>query len=146
MDRLACDRIFVAVLERRSVTAAAQKLGVSSGQASKLISRLEEDSGVQLLHRTTGSVSPTEAGQAYYERIRSILDDLDGLDAAVQSASGAARGRLIMTVPVTFGIEILAPLFAQFAELHPGSGWMSVSRPSPRRSKRLASERATACG
>ena len=69
MDRLACDRMLVAVIERGSLSGAAQKLGVSSGQASKLVSRLEEELGVQLLHRTTRSVSPTEVGRAYFERI-----------------------------------------------------------------------------
>lgn len=119
MDRLACDRMFIAVVERHSLTAAAVKLGVSSGQASKLVSRLEEDLGVQLLHRTTRSVSTTEAGQAYYERIKSLLDDMDELDATIRSASGAPRGRLTMSVPITFGTQVLAPLLAEFAEAHP---------------------------
>lgn len=119
MDRLACDRMFIAVVERHSLTAAAEKLGVSSGQASKLVSRLEEDLGVQLLHRTTRSVSTTEAGQAYYERIKRLLDDMDELDATIRSSSGAPRGRLTMSVPITFGTQVLAPLLAEFAEAHP---------------------------
>ncbi|UJW84988.1 LysR family transcriptional regulator [Devosia sp. SL43] len=119
MDRLACDRMFIAVVERHSLTAAAVKLGVSSGQASKLVSRLEEDLGVQLLHRTTRSVSTTEAGQAYYERIKGLLDDMDELDATIRSASTAPRGRLAMSVPITFGTQVLAPLLAEFAEAHP---------------------------
>lgn len=119
MDRLACDRMFVAVVEKQSMTAAANKLGVSSGQASKLVSRLEQDLGVQLLHRTTRSVLPTEAGRAYFERIKSLLEDMDELDAAVRSVSGTPRGRLVMSVPMTFGTEVLAPLFAEFAELYP---------------------------
>ena len=119
MDRLSCDRMFIAVVERGSLSGAAQKLGVSSGQASKLVSRLEEDLGVQLLHRTTRSVSTTEVGQAYYERIKGLIDDMDELDATIRSASGAPRGRLTMTVPITFGTQVLAPLFAEFAEAHP---------------------------
>ncbi|MHA6690913.1 LysR family transcriptional regulator [Devosia sp. A449] len=119
MDRLACDRMFVAVIEGRSFSGAAQKLGVSSGQASKLVSRLEEDLGVQLLQRTTRSVSPTEAGRAYFERIKGLLDELDELDATIRSASGAPRGRLLMSVPLTFGTQVLAPLFAEFAAAYP---------------------------
>lgn len=119
MDRLACDRMFVAVIEKRSLSGAALKLGVSSGQASKLVSRLEEDLGVQLLHRTTRSVSPTEAGRAYFERIKTLLDEMDELDATIRSATGEPRGRLTMSAPITFGTQVLAPLFAEFAETFP---------------------------
>jgi DNA-binding transcriptional LysR family regulator len=119
MDRLACDRMFVAVIERRSLSGAAQKLGVSSGQASKLVSRLEEELGVQLLHRTTRSVSPTEAGRAYFERIKGLLEEMDELDSTIRSASGEPRGRLVMSVPITFGTQVLAPLLAEFAQAHP---------------------------
>jgi DNA-binding transcriptional LysR family regulator len=52
MDRLDCDRMFVAVLETGSFARAAERLRVSSGQASKLVTRLEQDLGVQLLNRT----------------------------------------------------------------------------------------------
>jgi len=62
MDRLDCDRMFVTVMELGSFAAAAARLGTSSGQASKLVSRLEGDLGVRLLNRTTRALSPTEAG------------------------------------------------------------------------------------
>ncbi len=65
MDRLDCDRMFLAVIETGSFTGAAEKLGTRSGQASKRISRLETELGVRLLNRTTRSVAPTEAGRAY---------------------------------------------------------------------------------
>lgn len=46
MERLECDRMFVAVMEIGSFSGAAQRLGMSGGQASKLISKLERDLGV----------------------------------------------------------------------------------------------------
>ena len=73
MDRLDCERMFVAVLDTGSFSAAAQRLGTSSGQASKLVSRLEADLGVQLIKRTTRALSPTEVGYAYYERMKGLL-------------------------------------------------------------------------
>ena len=92
MDRLECDRMFVAVVEARSFTGAAVKLGTSSGQASKLVSRLEAELGVRLLNRTTRAVSETEAGRAYFERVRSILDEIDNLDLAIRNVgANAAR-------------------------------------------------------
>jgi DNA-binding transcriptional LysR family regulator len=115
MDRLDCDRMFVAVLETGSFAAAAKRLGTSSGQASKLVSRLEAELGARLLNRTTRALSPTEVGQAYFARIRDLLDELDALDAAVRDKAGSPTGRLRLTAPTTFGISKLAPALYDFA-------------------------------
>ncbi|MRX49510.1 LysR family transcriptional regulator [Paracoccus sp. S-4012] len=115
MDRLDSDRMFVAVMEAGSFTGGAERLGTSSGQASKLVSRLEAHLGVRLLNRTTRALSPTEAGQAYYDRVRVLLDELDSLDLAIRNDSGAPRGRLRLTAPLTFGGLELAPALNDFA-------------------------------
>lgn len=119
MDRLDCDRMFVAVMETGSFAAAAQRLRTSSGQASKLVSKLEADLGVRLLNRTTRALSPTEVGQAYYDRLRGILDEFDSLDAQVKSSSATPRGRLKLTAPLTFGIVQLVPALNDFAVAFP---------------------------
>lgn len=119
MDRLDCDRMFVAVLDLGSFAAAAARLGTSSGQASKLVSKLEADLGVQLLKRTTRALSPTEAGQAYHERMKDLLAEFDALDTAVRHASGAPSGRLRLTAPVSFGTTRLAPALIDFARAFP---------------------------
>jgi DNA-binding transcriptional LysR family regulator len=115
MDRLDCDRMFVAVLETGSFAAAASRLGTSSGQASKLVARLEAELGVRLLNRTTRAVAATEAGQAYLGRIRPLLDEYESLDLAVKNISQAPRGRLRITAPLSFGTIDLAPRLAAFA-------------------------------
>ncbi len=115
MDRLECDRMFVAVIEAESFVGASQKLGTSATQASKLVSRLENDLGVRLLNRTTRSVSPTEAGQAYYERLRPLLEELETLDLEIRNISQKPRGRLRMTAPLTFGVLELVPALNAFA-------------------------------
>lgn len=119
MDRLECDRMFVAVMEGGSFTAAAERLGTSSGQASKLVSRLEGELGVRLLNRTTRAVSPTEAGQAYFDRLRPLLDEFDSLDQAVKNISQIPRGRLRVTAPLTFGEAELTPALNDFALRYP---------------------------
>lgn len=115
MDRLACDRMFVAVMETGSFTAAAARMGTRSGQASKLVARLEEALGVRLLLRTTRAVAPTEAGQAYFDRLRPLLEEFDSLDAAMRDATQAPRGRLRLTAPVTFGGLELTRALTDFA-------------------------------
>src|SRR5579872_4172362 len=100
MDRLDCDRAFVAVLETGSFSRAAARMGVSSGQASKLVARLEAELGVRLINRTTRALSATEAGQAYYERLKSLIEEFDALDASVRNVAGIAKGRLRLTAPL----------------------------------------------
>lgn len=119
MPRLEPDRLFVAIIETGSLAGAARRLGLSSGQASKLLARLESDLGVRLLNRTTRALAPTEVGQAYYDRIRSILDDLDTLDAEVQDRATTPRGRLRLTAPLTFGTLRLVPALNDFARAYP---------------------------
>lgn len=119
MDRLEADRMFVAVMETGSFTAAAGRQGTSSGQASKLVSRLESELGVRLLSRTTRAVSPTEAGQAYFDRLRPLLEEFDNLDAVIRDASHTPRGRLRLTAPLTFGTVELAPALNEFAAQFP---------------------------
>lgn len=119
MQRLERERMFVAVIETGSFAKAATRLGTGSAQASKLVSRLEADLGVRLLNRTTRSLSPTEVGQAYLERIKLVLEELDALDLAVKNRSGTATGRLRLTVPMSFGTAQLAHAFIDFATRYP---------------------------
>lgn len=119
MDRLECDRMFVAVVEAGSFTAAAARLGTGSGQASKLVSRLEAELGVRLLNRTTRAVSQTEAGRAYFERIRSLLGELESLDLAIRNVAQTPRGRLRLTAPLTFGTVELSHALNDFAAEYP---------------------------
>lgn len=119
MERLDCDRMFVAVLETGSFAGGARRLGTSSGQASKLVSRLEADLGVQLLVRTTRALAVTEVGQAYYQGIKDLLDEFDALDASVRNASGTPAGRLRLTAPMSFGTTQLAPALLDFARTFP---------------------------
>ncbi len=119
MDRLECDRMFATVLELGSFAAAAARLGTSSGQASKLVARLEADLGVRLLNRTTRALSPTEAGQAYADRVRRILEDIDELDREVRDAARVPRGHLRVTAPLSYGRAGLLPALNAFAIRYP---------------------------
>jgi DNA-binding transcriptional LysR family regulator len=119
MDRLDCDRMFLAVFETGGFSRAAARLKTSAGQASKLVTKLEGELGVQLFNRTTRALSPTEVGRAYYERLKGLMEEFDALDAAVRSASGRAGGRIALTVPMSFGSTQLAPALIAFAEAFP---------------------------
>ncbi len=119
MDRLTQERMFVKVVETGSFAAAAARLGTSSGQASKLVAGLEAALGVKLLNRTTRALALTEAGQAYADRLRGLIDAFDDLASEVQNAATAPRGRLRLTAPLSLGTIRLAPILAGFAARYP---------------------------
>src|ERR1700735_4675244 len=78
MDRgeLANLTAFVAVADRRSFRAAASQLGVTPSALSHTMRQLEERLGLRLLHRTTRSVSVTDAGLRLLERLRPAIDQI----------------------------------------------------------------------
>ncbi|MCF1709731.1 LysR family transcriptional regulator [Tabrizicola sp. J26] len=111
--------MFAAVMETGSFAAAAARLGTSPGQASKLVSRLESTLGVRLLNRTTRALSPTEAGQAYFDRIRVVLDEIEAIDQSIRQEAERPRGRLRISAPLTFGVHQLRFALTDFACLYP---------------------------
>jgi len=68
MDRIEAMRVVCAVVEAGSFSSAAERLGISTSAASRLVNQLEQHLNVRLLHRTTRRVRPTDAGFGYYER------------------------------------------------------------------------------
>jgi DNA-binding transcriptional LysR family regulator len=114
MDRLQAMRTFVAVVDSGSLSAAATTLGVSLPTVSRVLAALERELGSRLVARTTRGLSETDSGRLYYQRCRSILQDLREADAAVQSHSKVPAGELRVTAPVTFGRYHVAPALTDF--------------------------------
>ena len=83
MDVLTGMRTYAAVVAAGSFTGAAESLGISKALTSKYVGQLEEHLGVRLLNRTTRRLNVTEVGQAYYQRCRQLLDNMDEREAAV---------------------------------------------------------------
>jgi DNA-binding transcriptional LysR family regulator len=119
MDKLASIRAFTKVVQHNSFAAAARDLRLSRSAVSKHVIELEEELGVQLLSRTTRSVTPTENGQAYYERCLAILADLEEADLTAARSQAEVRGLLRVNAPMSFGTLHLARAVADFMENHP---------------------------
>jgi DNA-binding transcriptional LysR family regulator len=119
MDKLTSLRTFVKVVEAASFSEAGRRLRLSRSAVSKYIADLEEELGVQLLSRTTRRVTPTESGQAYFERALAILADLDAADHAVTRLQATPRGLLRINAPMSFGTMQLGPAIAGFMKLYP---------------------------
>lgn len=112
-------RAFCRVVERRSFTAAASELGVSKAGLSKQIAALERRLGVDLLHRTTRRVAPTEAGAAYYAEAQRLISSVDDLERSVSATASLPAGILRVSAPMSFGIAVLAPQVARLLERYP---------------------------
>jgi DNA-binding transcriptional LysR family regulator len=119
MDRLEDLRLFVQVAESRSFSRAAEKLNLSKSVASRRLADLEERLGVRLLNRTTRSISLTQAGQGFFQRVGPILAELAEAEMAVTSEVTAPRGVLKLAVPMSFGIRHLGPAITMFMERWP---------------------------
>lgn len=119
MDRLTSLGIFVAAVDEGSFAAAARRHGLTPAMAGKHVSDIEARLNVRLLQRTTRRLSLTEAGQAYYERSKQILDAFDEANREAADTQGSARGMLRVAAPVTFGAMHLGQVVAQYAQDHP---------------------------
>lgn len=119
MDRFAEMRVFAAVVDAGSFVGAAQPLEISKAAVSRHVAELEGRLGVRLLHRTTRKLSLTPEGEVFHARCKELLENVEEAEAEISSRSGEARGLLKVNVPVTFGLLHLAPLWAEFMELHP---------------------------
>ena len=119
MDRFEDMRCFLEVVDRRSVTRAAEAMSIAPSAVSRRIKDLEARLGAQLLTRTTRSMSLTEAGQSFYDRARAILAEVEEAESEVADAGRALHGPLRIAAPLSFGVRHLAPVFAAFAGAHP---------------------------
>src|SRR5688500_10195402 len=119
MDATSDMRAFVRVVERQSFAAAATTLGLSPSAVSKLVTRLEDRLGVQLLHRTTRRLSLSSEGEVFFARARQILADVEDAEAEVARSRGAPRGLLRINTSNGFGIHQLAPALPDFIARYP---------------------------
>jgi DNA-binding transcriptional LysR family regulator len=119
MDTLVSIRVFCAVAEHKSFTAAAERLGMSAAMTSKHVMRLEERLATRLLNRTSRHVSLTESGALYFEQVRQMMDGLDELEAAIGQAAVAPKGRLRLSVPVWMANPPFASLLADYRVRYP---------------------------
>ena len=99
--------------------AAARTLDLSPPVVTRLVADLEEHLGVRLLQRSTRRLSLTEAGQAYLNRVRHILQDIDEAHASVSAHTTDLAGVLHLYAPPVLASYVVAPLIAGFRQRYP---------------------------
>lgn len=110
--------LLVAVLDAGSLTAAAERLGLPRATLSRRLTKLEDDMGTRLLHRTTRTLTPTDAGLELYKHARPIVAAVESATAAIRARDGTPRGLLRVTLPPG-GQTLFGDLLASFMTRYP---------------------------
>ena len=119
MDRLAAMEVFVRVVDSGSFSAAARQIRVGQPAISKTVSQLEHQLGVSLLVRSSRGLSPTEAGQNYYERAKRCIEEANEAELAARGAGAGLSGRLRFSAAVTFASLHVIPRLPSFIAKRP---------------------------
>jgi len=119
MTEIGAIPVFVAVAENQGFAAAARKLGITKSAVSKRMGALEAHLGVQLFHRSTRSISLTEAGETYLEHAVHALGYAQEAEDAVAALQGEPVGHLKLSVPMSFGQLHVAPAIGEFLKMYP---------------------------
>lgn len=119
MDRFQAMKVYMAVVDARSFSRAADNLGLPRATVTTTIQNLENLLHVRLLNRTTRSVSLTPDGAAYYERCARLLGELEEMEAAFRDVAQRPQGRLRIDVPTIIGRMILIPKLCEFRQRYP---------------------------
>ncbi|QIZ76509.1 LysR family transcriptional regulator [Ferrimonas lipolytica] len=119
MDKLTGMRVFVAVVNLGSLTAAAGKLEMSRSMATRHLASLEKSLGVKLLSRNARKLQITSAGEdvlPYYQQILSLNDDVTHI---TNSDDSEPQGLIRVACSVSLGQSHIAKLVRQFVTLYP---------------------------
>ncbi|MFT3802440.1 MAG: LysR family transcriptional regulator [Burkholderiaceae bacterium] len=111
--------LFIAVCSTGSFTRAADHLAVTKSAVSQQVAALERELGVQLLHRSTRKLAPTDAGAALLEEGRDLLDQVQRLAERTRRQAARLTGVLRLTSSEE-SVNWVAPLIAEYVRLHPG--------------------------
>lgn len=110
---------FLAVARARSFRGGARAIGSSASAVSDAVRRLEREFAVRLLHRTTRSVAPTEAGARLMERLAPALAEVDAALDVVNGYRDQPAGTLRLNVPISAARLVLPQIVPPFLAAYP---------------------------
>ncbi len=119
MDRLQAMKVFERVVEEGGFAAAARAMDMSPPVVTRMVADLEQHLGARLLQRTTRKLSLTDAGDAYLQRVRAILHEIDDAEAAAAASTRDLRGTIRIVATPVLATHFLAPMLALWHADHP---------------------------
>lgn len=111
--------VFVQVVENGSFSRAAKQLSMANSAVSRVVKRLEEKLGVNLINRTTRQLRLTEEGLQYFRRVQKILQDMAAAEAEILAVHEVPQGILRVDSAMPMVLHLLVPLAAKFNERYP---------------------------
>ncbi|MDO5704907.1 MAG: LysR substrate-binding domain-containing protein [Paracoccus sp. (in: a-proteobacteria)] len=110
---------FTSVATQGSFAEAARRLDVDPSLLSRRVRRLEERLNVRLFARTTRKVTLTEAGERYLSRVAELMEQLEAAGREAAELSATPQGVLRVSLPISFGQRVVAPMIADFVRRYP---------------------------
>ncbi len=123
-------KTFARVIDAGSFAGAARELNLSPAVVTRLVADLEEHLGARLINRTTRRLALTDIGEAYLERVRVILTEVEEADALASSAASEPRGHLRVLAPPAVAVHQLAKHLPAFHAQYP-KVTMELAAPGP---------------
>ncbi|WP_424970180.1 LysR family transcriptional regulator [Dinoroseobacter sp. S76] len=112
-------RVFLEVARLESFAAAAKALRITPASVTRIIAKLEEEFGHQLLVRTTRQVGLTSTGALVAARYRPLLEAFDRVERDLEREMQPHRGRLSVNAPMSLGLRVLPRLIDSFRMAYP---------------------------
>ena len=112
-------RLFLAVVDAGTMSAAAEMLGQTASGVSRGLSRLEEDLGVTLLTRTTRRMELTEEGALFLQKARGIVASLEEAEECMRMVHQQPAGRLRVDASAPVMLHCVVPHVAEFRRAYP---------------------------
>lgn len=112
-------KIFVAVVDSGTLSAASAHLGQTTSGVSRALARLEEKLATTLLTRTTRRMELTEEGELFLEQARAILSAMEAAEEAIRIRRQKPAGRLCVDAASPFMLHCVVPHVAEFRALYP---------------------------
>ncbi|NGT13162.1 LysR family transcriptional regulator [Achromobacter insolitus] len=119
MSRLEDLEAFIHIAETGSLTKAARLLNRSLQAVSRSLAALEQNVGVQLVHRSTRHCALSEAGETFFLRVKPAVAEIGEARLEVADRRTAPSGLLRVGAPILFGPDFLVPVIAQYMQAYP---------------------------
>ncbi|QGN36510.1 LysR family transcriptional regulator [Klebsiella oxytoca] len=111
--------LFVQIVEQGSFSAVARQTGATPSAISRSVSRLEQEMGCKLLHRTTRKLRLSDAGKTVYEHAQGMVESARLAMDSASSTQAIAQGKLTLSVPKAVGRFVIHPLMLEFFTRYP---------------------------
>ncbi|MHA3117075.1 LysR family transcriptional regulator [Acinetobacter sp. ANC 4635] len=111
--------VFLAIIERGGISAAANTLGMPKSTVSTTLTRLEQDLGLRLIDRSSRSLRITAEGEVFYRQAQQIIEQAVATDSLMADLGSIAKGRLKVALPPAFSEEFVASHLLDFRQQYP---------------------------